>query len=151
MFKDGPVRISVGKQTILMILVVFLSPSKQIHGEYLKLSHDHFLLCPFQFFIIQSFYTICFYSRYISYKQRSQKTALPTLPHKMDLCQLIQCVNGYGCLHIETVASYLCRSMSMDLCSCSFCCAELHRQREAFRWVDRLSDEPVTWPNTSVL
>jgi hypothetical protein len=31
----------------------------------------------------------------------------------MELCQLIQCVNGYGWLHIETVASYLCRGRSM--------------------------------------
>jgi hypothetical protein len=34
--------------TYLLCFVVFLSPSRQIPGEYLKLSHDGFHIYPFQ-------------------------------------------------------------------------------------------------------
>jgi hypothetical protein len=48
---DKPVRISTGSRIILRIFVVFLSSSKQVLRQYLQLSHDLFLLHPFQFMI----------------------------------------------------------------------------------------------------
>jgi hypothetical protein len=33
--------------------MVFLSPSKQMRGQYFKLCHNRFLLYPFQFIIHQ--------------------------------------------------------------------------------------------------
>jgi len=49
---------SAGTQIILMFFKYFLSPSRQMLGQYLVLGHDHFhILSNSLYIIILSFYT----------------------------------------------------------------------------------------------
>jgi hypothetical protein len=50
------VQISVRRRDILIdLFAVFLSPSRKMRGEYLKLGHNRFLIYPLQFIIEWSF------------------------------------------------------------------------------------------------
>jgi hypothetical protein len=45
-----------------ILLFIFLSPSRQMMGKYLKLGHHHFLPYLFQFIIHLSFFNFMLYS-----------------------------------------------------------------------------------------